>query len=229
MVVTIDGPVASGKTSVARAIAHQLSWFCMLSGYLYRAVTYALMQQYPHADFHHFVVSDEDMRAILHRLVYQCDAQAKITILYQGVDITVHLKGAAIDQCVSLVSKQQVVRLHLVDIQRHVALQHDNIIVEGRDCGTVVFPDASCKIFLTADPVTRARRWQEDQKRRGVDLSLDECVRFITERDMRDEHRALSPLKIPADAWVLDTTHDTFEEVVARIMHELRARRVTSL
>jgi cytidylate kinase len=228
MIVTIDGPVASGKTSVAQAVAQKLSWFCILSGYLYRAVTYALMQRYPHDDFHQRIVTEDDMLAILQTLVYQVDAQVKVTISYQGRDITSYLKEPVIDQNVTLLSKQYVVRLHLVDVQRRLVL-HRNTIVEGRDCGTVVFPDAACKIFLTADPVVRAQRWQADQARRGgVHMSLDECVRFITERDARDETRELSPLKISSDSWVFDTSTCSFEEVVISIIEELRARGITA-
>jgi cytidylate kinase len=225
MIVTIDGPVASGKTSVARAVAHKLSWFCILSGYLYRAVTYALMECYPQADFNQLVVTQEDIISILKKLQYYYNTHQGVIIQYHDKDVTQHLKSSLIDEKVSLISKQYIVRSQLIVLQRNLALHRDTI-VEGRDCGTVVFPDAACKIFLTADAVIRARRWQADQERRGVYMSLDECVQFITERDTRDETRALSPLKISSDSWVLDTSHYTFEEVVMRIIHELRARGI---
>jgi len=227
MIITIDGPAASGKTSVARALAQKLSWYYILSGYLYRAMTYGLVKLYGDVDFNDIVVAEEHVIFLLNLIEYRCVIDDGVKVLYDGCDITVRLKDPLIDRNVSLVSKQGVVREHIVKLQRDLASNRD-VIVEGRDCGTIVFPDAACKIFLTADPLVRALRWQNDHIRQGLSISLDECLRFIGERDHRDETREISPLKISSDACVIDTSHDSFEEVIKKIIDMLQARGIIS-
>jgi len=224
MIVTIDGPVASGKTSVARAVAAELSWFCLLSGYLYRGVTYGLQYHLSYNEDQLKNPREKDITAIIAMLQYEY-INNSVTVTLHHDNITALLKSPTIDQMVSYISKVPFVRQQLVVLQRHLLQLHENALAEGRDCGTTVFPQADLKIFLTADAQVRAARWQHDQAKNGINLPIGECLKSITDRDMQDTHRACSPLTVAAHAVVIDSSNKTFAETVQTVVSMIKVNR----
>jgi cytidylate kinase len=221
MIITIDGPGASGKTSVARAVAQRLGYVYVASGMLYRAVAYSLFHYHDYNETALLNPQDSDIDAVVKRLVYAMENGPQV--YYGETNITPYLKTPRIDTFSSLLATTPHVHVALAAFQRHVA-EHKNSVVEGRDAGTVVFPHAECKFFLTADSTERARRWQRDQEKQGVALDAEACQRFIVERDLRDMTRLVSPLVQAPDAQLIDSTHLSFEEVVQTIVACVRGK-----
>jgi cytidylate kinase len=215
MTITIDGPVASGKTSVARAVAQQLGYVYLASGMLYRAVAYSLLHYYGYDEIALSDPQNSDIDAVVKDLVYTIEDGPQV--YYGETNVTPYLKTLCIDKLSSLLATTPYVHEALAAFQRNFAKQK-NIVVESRDAGTVVFPHASCKFFLTADSAERARRWQRDQEKQGVYLEEETCQKLIAERDLRDMTRAVSPLVQAPDAQLIDSTYMSFEEVVEHIV-----------
>lgn len=219
MIITIDGPTASGKSSVARALADRLGMYHLNSGLLFRAYAY-LMSMYkkeqPDASF-------EDALAYVTRYIasgrleYRYDAVNGAQLLCDGYDSTPYLKSPQIDQETSAMSMRPDIRSTVQKMQHMIAQTHD-VVVDGRDAGSVVFPHADYKFFLTADVAVRAVRWQKDQERRGFCMTQQEAVAAISERDRRDQERTVAPLKIAHDAQLIDNSHLTFEETVQEFL-----------
>lgn len=223
MIITIDGPSASGKSTISKLIADQLGFYYLNTGLMYRSIAYIA---------HHFFgisasqlahLSKETIEKIIdnNNLVYHYTPKDGATILYEGKNITPFLKDALIDQLVSIISPQAVVRTAMVVMQQTIAYQHDSV-AEGRDLGTVVFPTAHYKFFVTASLDERARRWQQDQAKRGNMYSLQEARSYLHDRDSKDSKRTLSPLKKPEHAKEIDTTHKTISQVVQEIIRTIK-------
>lgn len=221
LIITIDGPVASGKTSVARAVAQRLGYTYLASGMLYRAIAYSLSQEYAYDEARMKAPDHADIDAVIAQLSYSSEPSGP-RLYYGDHDITQHLKLPQIDTLASLLALTPYVHHALCILQRNFAKSHD-IVVESRDAGTVVFPHAQCKFFLTASCEERARRWQYDQTQRGVQVSFEESQKLINERDQRDTTRSVSPLVMAADAQLIDSTHMSFDEVVETIVARVRA------
>ena len=205
VVVTIDGPAGAGKSTVARRLADLLGFDYLDTGAMYRAV--ALIG---HRDglLH-------DAEALARRLESLELVISGGVVLVNGDDVTAQLRDPEVTRFSSVVAAQPAVRAFLVRAQRQAAFGR-RIICEGRDQGTVVFPDALCKFFLTADPRERARRRSEDMVRQGKAVpDLEALEREISERDMRDANRAESPMVAAADADHVDTTSLLLEDVLA--------------
>ena len=221
MIITIDGPTASGKSRAARTVAQRLGIYYLSTGYLYRAVAYCALQR--GAVLSETTPLSPEIIAFCadpKRLEYRYhNGQAQI--LFDTQDITPALKTPDVDRGASIVSAQPAVRAALIDVQRHLA-DHADIVADGRDCGTVVFPHASHKFFLTADLAERARRWQKDLGARGIMCTREEAIAALTERDTRDATRTASPLVIPAGAFVIDTTERSPGEVVDAILQKIK-------
>lgn len=221
MIITLDGPSASGKSRAARTLAHMLGIYYLSTGYLYRAVAYCALkrgaviaEKYP---------LDAELIAECadpQRLSYRYE-QGNARVLFDGIDITDHLKNPVVDRSASIVSAQPAVRAALICVQRAIADAAD-LVADGRDCGSVVFPAAPYKFFITASLDERARRWAADCALRGISCSLDEALAALTERDTRDAARAVSPLVIPEGAVIIDTTDSTPDQVVARIIAHIQ-------
>jgi cytidylate kinase len=213
MVITIDGPSASGKGTAAKALAARLGFDYLDTGAMYRAVAWAACQR-------GISCSDtEAIRTILPQLHLEFTSQG---ILLEGEDITSHLRTPEVAQGASLVAVIPEVRRWLVNLQRHYA-RGRHLVTEGRDQGTVVFPDANLKFYLTADLSARAhRRWLEMQQR-GVSTDYQTVLSELQARDTRDSTRTDSPLQQPPDAILIDSTHLTPQEVVD--LMELHARQ----
>lgn len=221
MIITIDGPVASGKSTVARQLAHDLGFYYLYTGFLYRGIAYVLAHWYHYDNAALSQVQEADLKDIIehHSFEYRYE-NGKPLILFDGNDISPFLKNKDVDNWASRVSAQPLVRHAVFDYQ--VALgKGKNLIAEGRDMATVVFPQAEYKFFLTADEKIRAQRWQQMQQKMGNSYTLDECLQAIHERDRRDKERPYSPLTQTADMCVIDCSHLSAMDVVAFIKKQI--------
>lgn len=210
MIITIDGPAGTGKSTVAREVAKALSFVLLDTGALYRAVAYALLVH--HIDIHDQAAISSFLRDNPLDLLTQGQSMRYVIA---GVDATDHIRTPEVGTASSIISAHPVVRAYLLPIQRSFGF-HQHVVCEGRDIGTTVFPKADVKIFLTARPEVRAqRRYLELKGNRSI--SLAEVQKEIEERDERDTTRAASPLAQPKDAVVIDTSELTIPEVVEKI------------
>lgn len=219
MIITIDGPTASGKSTVARLLAKKLAFFYINSGLFFRAVGYILINNYVYSleDLYKPNENDIDEIMVPDRFVYSYDDKFQERIYFDQQDITPWLKNSYIDKAASVVSIHEFLREHLNNMQRRLA-QNLNIVIDGRDSGTVVFPQAEIKIYLTATNQVRAQRWQQDQQRKGNKVEIDEALKIIQERDERDSSRECAPLRIAHDALVIDNSLLNKEETLERIL-----------
>jgi len=203
-VIAIDGPAGSGKSTVARALAAHLGLQYLDTGAMYRSVAFAVLRSGGDPD-------DGDATAAVARAVELEIGLDRVS--GDGVDATVEIRGPQVSQAVSVVAANPEVRAELVSRQREWANLRGGGVLEGRDIGTVVFPDAELKIYLTADPAERARR----RAKEVTDLEYEAVAADLARRDTIDSTRAADPLTEADDAVVVDTTGMTIDEVVAAI------------
>ncbi len=207
MIVAIDGPAGAGKSTVTRALAKRLGFRFLDTGAMYRAVALAAMRR----------GASWDDAAALGRLAQEVQIEfAGGRVLLDGEDVTEEIRTPEVTAAIHYVADNPVVRQHLVEQQRRIA-RGGNIVTEGRDQGTVAFPDAECKIFLTASPEERARRRVEDLRRQGQQVTWEEVLAHQNERDQRDATRPVGRLMKAEDAIEVYTDGLTPEEVVARL------------
>lgn len=214
MIVTIDGPTASGKSTVARLLAHELGYYYLASGLLFRALAYLLVKEKGYTSILLASPHEADIIQYLNSsdFMYTYDSIQQEQIYYKNRQLTFHLKTPEIDQAASILSTNALVREHFMRMQRRIAEQHD-IVADGRDCGSVVFPDADVKFYLTAANTVRAKRWFEDQKKKGLTFSLEQAEQGIEARDRRDMSREVAPLKVPDNAIILDNSVHNLHEM----------------
>jgi cytidylate kinase len=223
MVITIDGPTASGKGSVAKAIAAQFNMDYMDTGALYRAMGLIAARELGRAN----VAAGKGWEdyTVFHwarRIAYRYrNGGAQISI--DGVDVTNQLRTPESDWYASHVSSVTLVRKMLLRLQRSLAEKQD-LVIDGRDCGTVVFPKAQFKFFLTASLDVRVARAHADTARKAQDMSIEDVRDAVLQRDMRDLLRTYSPLVPARDAVILDSTHLSQEAVEALVVGYLRLR-----
>ncbi|MGB6486095.1 MAG: (d)CMP kinase [Steroidobacteraceae bacterium] len=218
-VVTVDGPSGSGKGTISRAVAQRVGWHLLDSGALYRLVAYAGLDQ-------GLDPGDVDGHALLAAgmgVVFGVGADDSEQVLLAGRDVTQAIRSETAGQGASRVAAWPPVRTALLERQRAFA-RLPGLVADGRDMGTVVFPGAPLKIYLTASAEERALRRYKQLKEKGSGVSLSALSREITERDARDSTRAVAPLIPAPDAEVIDSTGLPIEEVVGRVL-ELGARR----
>ena len=204
VVIAIDGPAGAGKSTVGRALADRLSVDYLDTGAMYRAMTFAALRR-------GVVEGDLDEVAAMAPTVDMSIEDGCVTV--DGIDATAAIRGREVTEAVSQISANPVVRHVLVERQRAWVDEHDGGVVEGRDIGTVVFPDADLKLYITASPRVRAER-----RVRELGGDVAEVEASIIKRDRIDSSRVHSPLAEAADAVVVDTTGMTIDEVVAHIM-----------
>jgi cytidylate kinase len=207
MIVTLDGPAGAGKSTAARALARRLGFRFLDTGAMYRAVALAAVQQ---------GLNWADAKALVElarRLTIELHGTQ---VLLDGVDVSDAIRTSAITGVTHYAANNPGVREVLVELQRRAA-GDDDIVAEGRDQGTVVFPHAECKIFLTASPEERARRRQHDLAARGESVPLEEILARQNERDARDAGRRMGPLAAAPDAVMLSTDGLSPSEVVDRL------------
>jgi CMP/dCMP kinase len=218
MIITIDGPMASGKSTAARRLAESLHLFYISSGLLFRGLAYAILQTMQKLQSDKPDISTTELASLIGRLQYVYTPKTGASITLNGNDITAYLKNPEVSTVASLIGTDREVRRALASWQRTMAAEHKNIIVEGRDAGSVVFSNADLKIFLTANVPVRAVRLQHDLRKQGIDVDFEKACRMIQERDERDSNRELAPLIIPAGAVVIDNSELSVEETVTKIL-----------
>jgi cytidylate kinase len=212
-VVTIDGPSGSGKGTISRIVAGRLGWHYLDSGALYRVVGYAAQRD--RAD-----LSDHAGLAALARntdIRFDTDGDAEPRVLVDGEDATDAIRTETAGTAASAIASIPEVRQALVDKQ-HAFRRPPGLVADGRDMGTVIFPDARFKVFLTASAAQRAQRRHKQLKDKGVSVNLTDLLREILARDARDAERVVAPLKPAEDAVLIDTTDVPVERVVERVL-----------
>lgn len=206
-IIALDGPAGSGKSTVARAVAAALGLDYLDTGAMYRSVAFAALRR---------GIDPADAEPVA-RLAAQVDIVVAETVLVDGVDATIEIRGPEVTRAVSAVAANPEVRKEMVQRQREWVAKRDGGVVEGRDIGTVVFPAADLKVYLTADPEERARR----RSKEVIDLDYNEVAADIARRDHVDSTREASPLAMPDDAVVIDTTGRTIDDIVAEVLAKL--------
>ncbi len=209
-IITIDGPVASGKSTIARMLADQLGYYYIYSGILYRALAYAAREN--NIDIEN--ITEQQVHTLLNMLTYQYST--KEHICFHDKDITDQLFTPAVDDAASRISVLPHVRDVINDWQKKLAQSHD-AIVDGRDSGSVVFKDADLKLYLDAPIVIRAERWLHKQRKQGWTFTMQEAVDVIKQRDERDAQRSVSPLIVPDGAVILENVQDP-EDIIEQIV-----------
>ena len=217
--IAIDGPAGAGKSTIAKALAAELGYRYVDTGAIYRTVAYFL-------DL--LGVSPKDVDGVERyideltiEIVY--DEEGKQHMLMNGMDVSGEIRTQDISQKASLVSAHAVVREMLLDMQRDVAKKY-NVIMDGRDIGTVVLPKADVKIFLTASPEVRAKRRYDELIAKGQKAELPTILKEIQQRDYQDTHREVAPLKMCRDSVKVDTSELDIDAVVARIRDIIREK-----
>lgn len=215
--IAIDGPAGAGKSTIARKAAAQIGFIYVDTGALYRAVGLFILRK---------GIAPENVQAVVKLL-----PQIKISLRFEngmqkvylnGEDVSETIRTSAVSMSASGVSAIPAVRDFLLSLQRRLALEN-NVIMDGRDIGTVVLPDAQLKLFLTASPEERARRRFEEMQAKGQQTDYEKVLSDIRKRDAQDMHRKTAPLKLAADAVKVDTTGKTLEQsekLVRGIIHE---------
>jgi cytidylate kinase len=218
MIITIDGPAGAGKSSAARTLAQRLGFEFLDTGAMYRAVALAALRA---------GVNPREEPA-LERLVSSLPLEMPPggRVLLDAEDVTELIRTSEVTASTGAVADSPAVRRRLAQMQRAIASGR-NMVCEGRDQGTIVFPDAACKFFMFADPLERARRRQREMEARGERVELAQLLRDQEIRDQRDAARDLAPMKPAGDAVLLDSTHLSLEQVVETMTAEVR-RRISS-
>ena len=210
--IAIDGPAGAGKSTMAKALAKELGYHYVDTGAIYRTVAYFL-------DLLGISPKDADgVERYIDELTVniQYDEAGKQHMIMNGMDVTDEIRTQDISQKASLVSAHKVVRDMPLDMQRDVAKQH-NVIMDGRDIGTVVLPKATVKIFLTASAEVRARRRTEELLAKGQKADYEQTLKDIKQRDYQDTNRPVAPLKQAKDAVLLDTSNLDIDGVIAQM------------
>lgn len=216
MIITIDGPIATGKSTIAKRLAHEIGYIYFDTGAMYRCLTYGILKHQ---------INVEDPRA-LEEFLKHFDFEIKIKhadryYFVEGEDVTLKIRGAEVTSQVSKVSAVPAVRHKLVALQRDWAVGV-NAVFEGRDMGSVVFPKAELKIFLTGRPEVRAERRFTEFKAKfpneTKNLTIQQVLEEINARDAFDSQRELSPLKQAHDACIIDTSDLSLDEIILKIL-----------
>jgi cytidylate kinase len=208
-VVTIDGPAASGKSTVARRVARRIDATFLDTGAMYRTLTFAAMQDAVDLNDEAQLISVADR----HRFKFEATDDA-MRVSVDGTDVTDQIRGPELTANVRHIAGSPPMRARLVEMQRQFAQRYGRVVTEGRDQGTVAFPDADVKFYLVADAGERARRRKADLEAQGISADLEDLRQAIESRDRSDESRAVGPLKPAADAICVDTTRLTVDAVV---------------
>jgi cytidylate kinase len=216
-VITVDGPSGTGKGTISQMLAKQLGWHYLDSGAIYRVLAWMAIEQQVALD------QDEQLVVLAQQLAVQFIVNHGIEsqVKCGAKDVTAAIRMPEVTQASSIISAKPLVRQALLERQRAIR-QTPGLVTDGRDMGTVIFPDAPLKLFMTADPDERARRRYNELKSRGIDVNLPSVLDALNQRDTRDEERTTAPLKPAVDAILIDTTALNIEETFQLVMQKVR-------
>jgi len=218
LIVAIDGPAGAGKSTVAKRLAKELGYTYMDTGAMYRAFAWKVRQGGIELE------DEEKLREALRQTnIELSEHEGNPKVLLDGRDVTAEIRKPELSQWASKISALGPVRQRMVELQRAMGAR-GGVVAEGRDIGTVVFPQADVKVFLTAGPEERAKRRFAELQGQGKQVSLDETLEEMVERDRRDQERALAPLRRAEDAMAIDSTGRTVDRVMEQIMHEIKKK-----
>ena len=218
-IITIDGPAGVGKSTVARMLARELSAVFLDTGATYRAVTLAAMNAGTN------LTDSQAVLELMDRTTFDFRHEGDVLkVAINGQDATLKIRSPQVTENVKHIAGQHQLRSKLVVFQKNFAAQFDKVVTEGRDQGTVVFPDAQFKFFLTADPKERTRRRHDELRAAGKEMDFDTLHDQISQRDASDENRAVSPLKPADDAIYIDTTQIDAAGVVNRMLEVINRK-----
>lgn len=213
-VVAIDGPSGAGKTTAAKLVAKELGYNYLDTGALYRAIAVSLRNKGAEPGD-----SDDKLGEVLGSTdVRFIDGK----VFLNGRDVSDEIRSREIDHYSSVFSARKIVRDFLLDAQRNAALLH-NLVVEGRDAATVVFPKAGKKVFLDASVEERAGRRYRQFKEKGIDITIDEAMQSIMDRDQRDAGRDIAPLTVASDAFFIDSSNLSIQQVIQKILDYVKS------
>ena len=214
--VAIDGPAGAGKSTIANRIARRLGYIYVDTGAMYRAMAYYLIQNQVDAADQEAIAA-----ACQHADISICYQDGEQVVLLNGENVNAYLRTEAVGNMASVSSVVPEVRKKLVELQQKLA-RETNVVMDGRDIGTVVLPDADVKVYLTASVETRAKRRFLELQEKGESADLAKIAADIEDRDYRDMHRDISPLRQAEDATLVDSSDMTIDQVVERILELCR-------
>ena len=214
--VAIDGPAGAGKSTIAKRIARKLGYIYVDTGAMYRAMAYYLIQNQVDAADQEAIAA-----ACQHADISICYQDGEQVVLLNGENVNAYLRTEAVGNMASVSSAVPEVRKKLVELQQKLA-RETNVVMDGRDIGTVVLPDADVKVYLTASVETRAKRRFLELQEKGEPTDLAKIAADIEDRDYRDMHRDISPLRQAEDATLVDSSDMTIDQVVERILELCR-------
>jgi cytidylate kinase len=219
LIITIDGPAGSGKSTIARLLAAKLNAIFLDTGAMYRAATLAAMKARIDLTSRHQVLE------ILNNTQFEfISAHNGMRVQIDGIDVTDEIRHPKVTANARFIAGLAPARQYLVTLQREFAENHGRIVTEGRDQGTVAFPDANVKFFLTADLGERAKRRKLELQAKGIEQTDEEISQAIENRDLSDKNRSVGPLKSAEDAIIVDTTNLTVEQVVDKLLGLVKER-----
>ena len=219
MIITIDGPAGSGKSTIAKMIAKELGFTYIDTGAMYRAVALKIKRS--------GVDPDDPLSVVKVLQSTQIDlipSENGVKVFLDGEDVSGLIRTEEIGKLASKIARHPQVRKILVRMQRKLGEKAKNAVLEGRDTGTVIFPDADIKFFFTASPEVRAERRFKELKEKGINVSYSDILKEIKERDRLDETREDSPLKPAEDAVVIDTTGKSLHQVFREVLQIIKER-----
>lgn len=214
MIITLDGPCGSGKSTLAQLLAQKLGFFYMNSGYLYRSLAYLLVEEFGYDDTKLQQPNLQDVQFVLDEKNFEYRYKDGLAqVFFRGKDITNFLKSSVVSHHASIISAHAQVRQFVVMIQQKFGREH-NLVTDGRDGGTEIYPQAQFKFYVTAQPEIRAARLQADFAKKNIEMSFEQALQMTLSRDERDMTRSVSPLKKADDGIEIDTSHQSVDQLL---------------
>ena len=219
LIVAIDGPSGAGKSTLAKKLAEKLGFIYLDTGAMYRALALKILRQ--KVD----LADEQKLAQLVNSTAVDLQGDgAELRVILDGENVASEIRTPVVSQMASKASALKLVRDRMLELQRRLG-ERGSVVAEGRDIGTVVFPGAQVKIFLSASAAERARRRCAELRAAGQPVDVDVTLREIEERDKRDSERALAPLRKAEDALVIDSSNSTADEVAACVLAEIRMKQ----